>query len=129
MFTHDTWLEHIRAEGHDPVLLTYIDGFVLGMIHIDVLHAVDQGVAQHVIGNILSEVVGTFPDGVAGLWRDMKQWYKRTKCEYKLTAKLTAEHLKTSASYPKLKAKAAQTRAGPQLDNSCSRGCGTLSAG
>ena len=111
MFTHATWIEYCLGKGKGVVLLTQIDGFVLGMVHIDVLHTVDQGVASHVIGNIFSELVDTFPDGISGLWSDMKKWYGKTKCQNKLTAKLTTDRMKTSAGYPKLKAKAAQTRA------------------
>ena len=41
---------------------------------------------------------------------DLKQWYKETRTECKLQGPLTAERVRASGDWPKLKAKAAATR-------------------
>ena len=54
---------------------------------------------------------GTIEDGIKKLYQEIKLFYNRTKCQHKLASKPTQDRLQTSAGYPKLKAKAAQTRA------------------
>ena len=41
---------------------------------------------------------------------DLKLWYKRTRSKYRLQGRLTAERVRASGDWPKLKAKAAATR-------------------
>ena len=119
-WTHETYMDHRRNNGLAiPALLLYVIGFRLECVMIDVLHTVDQGVASHIVGNVLwiAAVIKLFYGGatmkekVARCYDHLKGWYKQTKCEYKLDGALTVERLRaTSASWPKLKAKAAVTR-------------------
>ena len=85
---------------------------------IDVLHTVDQGVASHVVANVLwlfAVQRNVFREAsqdsqVKKLFVHMKAWYKRTKASSKIKGKLTVERIRTSAGWPKLKAGAATTR-------------------
>ena len=85
---------------------------------VDVLHTVDQGVASHIIANVLwvfavlRAVFGgrTYEDSVKKLQEDINKWYKQIKVGSKVQGKLNVERLRTSGGWPKLKAKAAATR-------------------
>ena len=85
---------------------------------IDVLHTCDQGVASHVIGNVLHECCelkvfapgGTLEQNVAALDTSMAAWYKANRVTSKVQGKLTKEGIRASGQWPKLKAKAAATR-------------------
>ena len=118
-WTHESYMEFLRAAGlMIPPLLLLVVGFRLECIMVDVLHCVDQGVASHLIGNVLWHVAtrlkkfGGATQGaqVANLHEHMKKWYKATKCKSQLQGKLTVERLRASGKWPKLKAKAAATR-------------------
>ena len=53
-WTHEAYIEYLRAAGLAiPVLLLCIVGFRLECVMVDTLHAVDQGVASHVIANTM----------------------------------------------------------------------------
>ena len=85
---------------------------------IDVLHTVDQGVASHVIANVMwlfAVVRGVFggrtqDDKVKKLMAHMNKWYSGSKPSSRLKGKLTVERIRTRGGWPKLKAKAAATR-------------------
>ena len=85
---------------------------------IDVLHCVDQGVASHVIANVLwlfAVVRGVFGGAtqqakVKKLMEHIKKWYSRRKPSSKIKGALIVERLRTQGGWPKLKAKAAATR-------------------
>ena len=97
-------------------------GGVLGLrldnVLIDILHTVDQGLGSNVIGNIVwyfAVIMGVFGAGtyaqkIQACGEDMKLWYKKRKLSSRLQGKLTLERIRTSGSWPKLKAKAAATR-------------------
>ena len=54
MWSHESYMTFLRTSGLTiPVLFTHLIGFRLDCVMIDVLHTVDQGVASHVIGNVL----------------------------------------------------------------------------
>jgi len=85
---------------------------------VDALHTVDQGVASHLIANVLwlfgvvRKVFGgaTQAEQVEKLYAHMNQWYKDTNPSSKIKGKQTVERLRTQGGWPKLKAKAAPTR-------------------
>ena len=123
LFTHESYLGYLLVNVFPIPILFLLVGGVIGLrlscFMIDVLHAVDQGVSSHIIGNILwyAAIHKNFFGGpnmqekVLRLYADIKRWYSETHCEYKLQGKLTVERLReTSQSWPKLKAKAAATR-------------------
>ena len=102
-----------------PTLLLLVVGLRLECITVDPLHAVDQGIASHIIANVLwyftviKRVLGgsTQQDAVKRLDKRIRDGYKEVKCASKLQGELTLERLRASAAvFPMLKAKAAQTR-------------------
>ena len=82
------------------------------------LHAVDLGVAAHVVGNLFIKCIlqnawgaGTQAKNVAALDEDMNEWRKANQVTSRIQGRLTMERLRSAASkYPKLKAKGAATR-------------------
>ena len=57
-YSHESYLEMMRRTGKEvPLLLQKVLGLRLECFRIDVLHAVDLGVAAHIVGNILWESV------------------------------------------------------------------------
>ena len=118
-WTHETYMRFLRQAGLAiPVLLTICVGFRLDCVMIDVLHTVDQGVASHIVANVLwafavcRKVFGgnTQKEQVANLFAHMNRWYAKVKEKTKLQGKLTVERLRTKGDWPKLRAKAAATR-------------------
>ena len=117
--SHESFLAEHAANGTaPPTLLSLATGLRLEHIMIDVLHIVDQGVASHVIGNVLFEVMRLgqwgrrLADQTAGVSADLNTWYstaKKAKTS-KLQGKLTLERIRTDGGWPKIKAKAAATR-------------------
>ena len=117
--THESYLALLAAKGLPvPVLFQKAIGMRLEMVAIDTLHTVDQGLALHVGGNVLMECCradafgGRTIDGnVAKLDDVLKEWYRRhPDITTRLKGKITRERLQTTKSWPKLKAKAAETR-------------------
>ena len=118
MYTHESFLLDRIASGLGlPVLLSGV-GVRVECVTIDILHVMDQGVTSHIVGNILwilaigRGLLGgrTHADRIKKLAAHLKQWYKETRCKSQIQGKLTIERLRTSAAWPKLKAKAAATR-------------------
>ena len=101
-----------------PVLFAAAIGFRLECVMIDVLHTVGQGVASHVVGNVLWVFViirgwygGNMQAGkLAKLRGQLKSCYTKTKCASRVRGKLPLESLRQSGAWPKLRAKAAVTR-------------------
>ncbi len=85
---------------------------------IDVLHAVDLGIASHIIGNVIWILVivrcifgkGDTAEKLNKMTVHLKAWYKGRDGVCQLQGKLTGDRLKTSKGWPKLKAKGAQTK-------------------
>lgn len=82
----------------------------------DVLHALDQGVASHVVGNVMVIVMRKGQWGAnqalqaAGLEEHLTTWYKGHKQMYKIAGKIPYQRVKASNDWPQFKAKAAATR-------------------
>ena len=85
------------------------------MVGIDILHAVDLGVAQDLAGNVLSEYIDKFANGrnrkekVTFCWQKLKKYYSSMKPTSRLDA-LSWPMVKRDGKAPKLKAKGAETR-------------------
>jgi len=118
-WSHEAYLSFVVDTGlATPVLLAACAGLRLECITVDVLHCVDQGIASHIIGNILWILIvlraslggATFKARVMALRQDLKEWYKATKCTNQIRGKMTQERLRADGDWPKLKAKAAATR-------------------
>ena len=116
--SHSSYLRDLRAKGRTPpLLLTIVVGLTLGCIMVDVLHAVDQGVASHVIANIFMHCIrkrvwggATQAMNLAKLDEEIEAWCKEKKVKSRLQGKLTMERLRSQSGFPKLKCKAAATR-------------------
>ena len=115
--THEEWVAELTAAGLPLPAIMQIVSLRLEGIMADVLHAVDQGVAFHLIGNAWWELEDTFgaprdtqARRVALLEIDAKKWHKDNSVEWTLQGKLTEARVRTSSDWPKLKAKGAATR-------------------
>ena len=115
-WTHAEYLAHLADSGIRCPLLQDAIGFRLEQVMVDVLHAVDQAVASHIIANVFWFLVivkniyrlGTQSEKVQELNKRLKVWQSKRKSP--LQGKLTVERLRTKGKWPKLKARAAQTR-------------------
>ena len=120
VFSDETWRAYMYANGFAiPCLLLLVIGLRLECGTVDPLHAVDQGFASHILGDVLwySAVMkrcfgGITQDAaVSILGTKIKEWYEEVKCESKIQGDLTVKCIRaTAATFPKLLAKAAQTR-------------------
>ena len=116
--THESYVLKLAADGLPlPSLFQHVIGLRLENIMIYIIHALDLGFAAHLVGNVfqlcLAKKVwspGNREDNLAGLNKELDQWYKDEKIQSKIKGKLTQERIKTSGSWPKLKAKGAATR-------------------
>jgi hypothetical protein len=88
-------------------------GFLPSDICVDVLHTLDLGCTQDLIGNVFVEVMdeweGSQAETLAKLRGRMKEFYALHNPPSKLNT-ITKEMLRKKASSPKLKAKGAETR-------------------
>ena len=111
---HKSYLSHLDDSGADVPELFNIRGLRLETIAIDVLHCVDLGVAQHVIGNTLWEALPYLGrnkrNQLDELNRRLKRWYSAHKVESRLQGQLVEDMLKSAGGWPKLRAKGAATR-------------------
>ena len=114
MWSHESYMTFLRTSGLAiPVLFTVAIGFRLECVMIDVLHTVDQGVASHVIGNVLwifAIMRGVYggsnqAEKLAKLRDKLTEWYKKTKCASRLRGKLSLESLRQKGQWPKIAGK------------------------
>jgi len=116
LWTHETYLEHLESTESDVPALFSIIGLRVEAVMVDVLHAVDQGVAAHIIADIFFDVLPKFGGNqqsqLQTLNRRIKNFYKSGSFGNKsrLQGDLTFMNMKTAGGWPKLKAKAAATR-------------------
>ncbi len=116
--THDSWRAELAVEGRRiPTIFVLCFGLTLSCAMIDVLHAVDQGVASHLVANIFVYCIkrnvwggGSQAKNVELLNEELVAWQKRNKATSRLRGSLKIERLRTTGGWPKLKAKAAATR-------------------
>jgi hypothetical protein len=121
IWTHEARMAYLLAAGLAiPILFATLIGFRLECVMVDTLHTVDQGTGSHIVGNTLWHMAvirgclggTTIATKVAALNTYLVNWYKTAgKGVHRIQGKLTPERLRTSGDWPKLKAKAAATRA------------------
>jgi hypothetical protein len=119
LFTHETYMHHLTLMGNPiPILFALAIGFRIECATIDVLHCVDQGIGSHIVANILWLIAivracfggATYKDRMERCNKNLKEWYKTVKCKSRLQGPLTLQRVRPSGDWPKLRAKAAQTR-------------------
>ena len=117
--THESYVEDLASQGKElPVLLRKVRGLRLESVMVDVLHAVDLGVAAHIVGSIMWACVkkqvwpggGTQDEQTACLNEELQQHCKDVKEPYRLQGPLTVARLRTGKGWPKLKSKGAACR-------------------
>ena len=121
-WSHNEYLAYRGRRGL-PIPIMFLAGvgaigFLLSCVNIDVLHCVDQGIASHIIGNIMWYIAvirnhfggHTYDIRISRLQARLKDWYRQTNCKSRMQGDLTKERLRTSKGWPKLKGKAAATR-------------------
>ena len=106
----------MRENGISPHCLFLLPGVTLEMVCIDVLHCLDLGVSQDLIGNVLWEFIeNRFVEGssrekrVKALLLHIKKHQKRHHSQNKLQG-LTVDTIKQDKKAPKLRAKGGETR-------------------
>ena len=111
---HEAYMAFLAESDSDVPELFSIKGLRLECITIDVLHCVDLGVAQHVIGNTLWEVLPLLGRNrqaqIAELNKRLKRWYTAHRVESRLQGQISEDMLKSKGGWPKLRAKGAATR-------------------
>jgi hypothetical protein len=110
----EAFLAELRAQHIAPNPLLSSPCFSMSMIMVDVLHTLDLGVTQDVLGSLFVEVLPllpgtTQPQRVQSLWRRLLGHYEAHKSPSRVGS-LTWEMIKRDKKPPKLKLKGAETR-------------------
>ena len=112
--SHESYKAMLAHEGKPLPPLFKVKTLRMEGVQVDVLHAVDQGLASHCVANVFIEVMR---DSLVGTnWheklRDLQDKLKAhgKTSGHKIDGELTFERIKTKGEWPKLKAKAANTR-------------------
>ena len=115
--THESYLAELLRRGEAvPILFALCTGLRLECVMIDIMHAVDLGLAAHVVGNIFWELIARRTWGpnqavnLEALKERLKQWYSVTKEKSHIRGKLTLERIRASGEAPKLSCKASACR-------------------
>ena len=116
MITDRQFWDRQAEKGIKPCPLFELPGFKLAMVSIDILHAVDLGVAQDMCGNILWDfVMGGFLSGktkadrVKEVWSMLQKHYRAMGTLSRLDG-LTVDMIKRDQKPPKLRATGSETR-------------------
>ena len=105
----------LRGQGLEPSPLFSAIGFTLLMVMIDVLHCMDLGCSQDILGNIFWEAMPVVCKGrshkaqVHDLWDRIRKYNKEFNPSTALQG-LTVEMVRRRGKSPKLRAKGAETR-------------------
>ena len=114
VWDHEGYCQHLVQNSMELPELFSVVGLRIETIMVDVLHAVDLGVASHILGNIFVEVLPSLGRNQAAqlkeLNRRIKAWYRQEDIASRLQGPLTLDKIKKGTQEPKLKAKAAATR-------------------
>eukprot|EP00959_Pyramimonas_sp_CCMP1952_P097323 2034500-Pyramimonas_sp.AAC.1 len=114
--SHEDYLRYLHHKGCPLPALFAVRSLRLEGVALDCLHVLDQGISSHSIANALVEVMKlgqwgtTQQDQIDGLRDDIQKWHEANHQASRIQGKITFERLKTSADWPKLKAKGAATR-------------------
>ena len=112
--SHEDYLAQFHGGGGVPHIFS-IEGFRLEGVVIDVMHAVDLGVALHVMGNCIFELIKsgalgrTMAKSLERFWDCLTDWYKTNRITSRIP-KLSLEDVRRPGKAPKLQAKAAKAR-------------------
>ena len=98
---------NMRDIGVDPPCMFSLPGMSLDFVMIDILHALDLGVSQDTVGNILWEVLKSallpgdnMNERCKGLWHRLLQHYRAYDTPSRLQA-LTVEMIRKQGKGPK----------------------------
>lgn len=115
--SHESYLARLAAEGHKKPNIFLVRTLRLEGVLADVMHTMCLGVAAHVCGNVMHEVMEANPawgatqaDRCKTLKGRLDLWYKETKEQHKYDGKLTYARIKKAGDWPKFVGKAAATR-------------------
>lgn len=110
------FMARMRSEGHKPSCIFQLPGFTLDMVTIDVLHALDLGCSQDIVGNVLWEVLHSrvCPEKnlqlkIEGLWTKLKLHYRTLGTPNRLQG-LTLAMVRQEGKGPKMRTKGAETK-------------------
>ena len=119
--TPEQFLQRQRDEGNEPSVLFSSPGFKSTCCKWDWLHAVDLGISQDFLGACFKHVAETYMPGASfngqcnELFKQMQTFYKRVEAEDRLNTltpgMLQKDKKAKKRSWPKLRAKAGETRA------------------
>ena len=116
MKSHESYLAELAAEHKQVPAVFAIRTLRLEGVIADAMHTIDLGVAAHLCGNVMHEVMETAgwgptqADRAKVLSQELQAYYKRTREKHKLDGKLTYHRIKKSGDWPKFLGKAAHTR-------------------
>jgi hypothetical protein len=114
--SHEGYIRDLAAQGKPVPSLFQIHTLRLEGVFGDAMHTMDLGVASHLCGNIMHEVMESQPWGAnqeqraAVLNEKLNDYYKRTKEKHRIDGRLTFARIKKSGDWPKFLGKAASTR-------------------
>ena len=116
--SHESFLEDLRIENKEPaIIFTATIGLRIECVLVDVMHTADLGLTAHVVGNVFFEVISkrhfgpNLEESTAALFVDMKDWFKKNPASSRFQGRLTVDPIRARGEWPKIKAKAATTRA------------------
>jgi len=114
--SHEAYLESLRARSEPLPGIFAIKSLKLQGVMADAMHTIDLGVAAHLCGNIMFEVMeaagwGATQSARATVLADkLKSYYARTKEKHKISGKLTYARVRQAGDWPRFLGKAADTR-------------------
>ena len=113
--SHEMYLAKLQDRGAPLPPIFLIRALRLEGCLGDWMHTSDQGVASHIVGNCLHEIMrlahwgATQFEQARGLGDELKAWYKSTKEKYRIDGKVTFARVKKPGEWPRFLAKAAAT--------------------
>ena len=114
--SHEAYLGQLRARSEQVPGIFGIRSLRLEGVLADAMHTIDLGVAAHLCGNVMFEVMesagwGATQAARAKVLQDkLAAYYARTKEKHKISGKLVYSRVKKSGDWPKFLGKAADTR-------------------
>ena len=113
--SHWDLMRHIQENGRTPSPIFSAPWVRSSIFKIDWLHAVDHGVAQVFLGNLIDTFVQRFPgankkERYRALWQHMRAWYEANNVEDRIDH-LVPNLVRQNNKAPLLRASAAKVRA------------------
>lgn len=116
MKSHESYLALLQARFERIPSLFAIRSLRLEGVMADAMHTIDLGVASHLCGNVMCEVMETAGWGTTQaarakvLGEKLKAYYTRTKEKHRISGKMSYFRVKQPGDWPKFLGKAADTR-------------------